>query len=255
MAGDIRLKLATPKPTVSKNRFRHHYLVNLTVSSQSRDFITNNRIKNWGETRACSRWVNKGSFGSVNCGQYSSRCRYIKYSYRPEYTSFLTFGKSGGGLVYSWGFTEEKHSKFVKAPKGMKFKVDDLGVKLVRLSDGMDYHPTSIDYTARDFAQRVRAEMAANFNKRLKSKRLQKQFKNVVSNTYVSFLDARRAGNCVSGILTWAKSKLNMDREALLDAPWLVQVPAKLLIRLDPNNNLVKNSISQAYLRETAVCI
>jgi hypothetical protein len=85
--------------------------------------------------------------------------------------------------------------------------------------------------------------------------KLDKQFKNNVKNTFVNFLDARRAGNCCEGIINWAKKKLNMEKESLLNAPWLTQVPAKLLLRLDPKNNLVKNSIKQAYLRETLICI
>jgi hypothetical protein len=146
-------------------------------------------------------------------------------------------------------------SRLENPPKGMKWKRDKDGIFLERQTDGMDFHITCRDIARKNLAGYVRGNMAANYKNRLQAQRLEKQFSDKVSSTLVTFTDARRAGNCVEGILGWAKRKLGMDKEQFLAAPWLVQIPAKLLLRLDPENQLVKNSINQAWLRENTVSI
>ena len=146
-------------------------------------------------------------------------------------------------------------SRLQNPPKGMKWKRDTNGIFLERQTDGMDFHVSHKDIARKDFATYVRNQMAINYKQRLQSQLLEKQFKDKVATTFVTFSDARRAGNCVQGILGWAKRKLGMDEEAFLAAPWLTHIPAKLLLRLDPGNQLVKNSINQAWLRETTVSI
>lgn len=146
-------------------------------------------------------------------------------------------------------------SRLENPPKGMKWKRDKDGIFLERQTDGMDFHIACRDIARKNLAGYVRGNMAANYKNRLQAQRLEKQFSDKVSSTLVTFTDARRAGNCVEGILGWAKRKLGMDKEQFLAAPWLVQIPAKLLLRLDPENQLVKNSINQAWLRENTVSI
>jgi hypothetical protein len=137
----------------------------------------------------------------------------------------------------------------------MKWKRDKDGIFLERQTDGMDFHVSHEDIARKDFVTYVRNQMAANYKNRLQAQRLEKQFSDKVSSTLVTFTDARQAGNCVEGILGWAKRKLGMDKESFLAAPWLTQIPAKLLLKLDPENQLLKNSINQAWLRENMVSI
>lgn len=141
-----------------------------------------------------------------------------------------------------------------KIPKGMTLNTKN-GVHLIRESDGMDFHFQAKEILRKDFCTWARKQMAKNYINRITTSRLEKQYQQKVGNTYVNFHDARRAGNCVTGILSWAKRKLQVNESDILSAPWLYQFPAKLLNWLDGENQLVKNSINQAYLRETAVCI
>jgi hypothetical protein len=146
-------------------------------------------------------------------------------------------------------------SRLENPPKGMKWKRDKDGIFLERQTDGMDFHVSHEDIARKDFVTYVRNQMAANYKNRLQAQRLEKQFSDKVSSTLVTFTDARQAGNCVEGILGWAKRKLGMDKESFLAAPWLTQIPAKLLLKLDSENQLLKNSINQAWLRENMVSI
>jgi hypothetical protein len=66
----------------------------------------------------------------------------------------------------------------------------------------MDYHPEDADWTAKDFATRVRKAMAANWAKRREAKRAAKQ---------AALDDSRRAGNCVEGSLAFAERKLHFS--------------------------------------------
>ena len=141
-----------------------------------------------------------------------------------------------------------------RIPSGMQLETKG-GTHLIRLSDKMDFHFLPIELYRKDFCSWARKEMASNYQKRLETRKMERIFITHCRNVFVTFTDARRAGNCVEGILNFAKRKLGIDKEELLIAPWLVQVPAKLLMRIDPHNQLVKNSISQAILRETAVSI
>ena len=141
-----------------------------------------------------------------------------------------------------------------KIPKGMELRTEG-GTHLIRLTDGMDLHFSARALLRKDFCSWARKEMANNYKARLASRRLNKLFQMQSKNVSVTFTDARRAGNCIRGILDYAKRKLALNEERILSAPWLCQVPAKLLLRIDPTNQLVKNSINQAIMREYAVCI
>jgi hypothetical protein len=173
----------------------------------------------------------------------------------------------GGRIVHhpnAYGYRTVYHASTIhttvgenwvpKIPKGMKLLTKG-GTHLVRLSDGMDLHFSAGTLLRKDFCTWARKEMANNYRKRIQTQRLQKLFYKHARTVSVNFTDARQAGNCVQGILEYAKRKLNLEKERLLQAPWLCQVPAKLLLRLDPNNKLVINSITRAIMRETAVCI
>jgi hypothetical protein len=144
-----------------------------------------------------------------------------------------------------------------KIPKGMILNISNNGLEFIRISDGMDFHcKASLMTSRKDFCGYVRSEMAKNYEKRLESKRKDRQFNKFLKNTYVTFNDARNAGNCVAGILNYAKNKLKIsEKEFFNGGEWLTQVPAKLLYRLDPKNPLVINSINRAIERETTISI
>lgn len=264
LAKQIKSKTQTVK-TQPKSLFKKVLINNASLGFMAGVSAgdNNRKIRNWGRPEAVFSWWNKGDYRSEDCGQYSRNCRYTKWSYHPQYTSFVTIGDSGRGAVYSYGFKDEKKSKFIRAPKGMKFDIDDLGLKLVRETDNMDYHPNYNDLLAKNFSAIVRREMAENYKQRLRGLKILREKRSlakkyvgeIVPKTYVNFTDARRAGNCVQGILNWVSKNIQIDEKQMIESPWLVQVPAKLLNRIAPNNPLVFNSINQAYLRETAVCI
>lgn len=156
------------------------------------------------------------------------------------------------------------------APAGMHFAVDDNGVYLVRLSDGMDYHPTAQDWTAKDFATRVRRAMAENYKRRQAAKnaekiaaknskeaaRLEKIYRRDLATTCVTLSDSRRAGNCVEGTLRFAELKLKVSREEVLSAAHLFTVPAtKLLAVANGDMQRVEAAVKIAWSRETLVSI
>ena len=113
----------------------------------------------------------------------------------------------------------------VVAPAGLVFTHDANGILLRRVSGGMDYHPEDADWTAKDFATRVRKAMAANWAKRREAKRAAKQAaldaaeaarvaairECELATTRVTLDDSRRAGNCVEGSLAFAERKLHFS--------------------------------------------
>jgi hypothetical protein len=140
-------------------------------------------------------------------------------------------------------------------PKGMQLKIEGGYLVLVRDSDGMDLHFFGSQMLRKNFRGWARKEMARSWkNRQIKLKEF-KNFDKIKDKTYINFEDARRAGNCVAGILGWAERKLSLKKEEILTAPWLIQVPAKLAIRLDPGNECVRKSVVKAHQRETMVSI
>lgn len=150
--------------------------------------------------------------------------------------------------------------KYVFAPAGMKFAIDSNGVFLRRLSDGMDYHPTLEDFAAKDFAKRVKAQMAQNWkarqaqkSKEMEATRLKAIFDSEVQSCLVSLYDSRLAGNCVEGSLAFAERRLKMDRSDILACPWLVTAPASKL--LATGEDRPRAACVAAWNRETLVSI
>jgi hypothetical protein len=142
------------------------------------------------------------------------------------------------------------------APAGMAFERDDNGVKLVRVSDGMEYHPTREEWYSPKFATLVRARMAENFSRRKAANRDKRNFDRMVKSTRVTLDDSRRAGNCIEGSLAFAERKLRMTREEILSGRWLVSVPAKRLLAVaNGDRPRVEAAIRAAYARETMVSI
>jgi hypothetical protein len=127
----------------------------------------------------------------------------------------------------------------------------------------MDYHPTPEDWSARNFASRVRKNMAANFVKRLAAKKVEREtirlgkiYERQILSTRVTLEDSRRAGNCVEGSLAFCERRLRLSREDILAGSYLFSVPAKNLID-NANGNLpqVQNAVRVAWMRETTISI
>lgn len=143
-----------------------------------------------------------------------------------------------------------------KIPKGMELRTKG-GTHLVRLSDGMDFHFVVFELIARkNFCTWVRKMMAINYKNRLKTKKLQNNLNKYIKekNSFVCFLDSRRAGNCTEGTLNYAKKKFNLSKEDVLGLPYLPLINAKLLAK-DMTNDRVKGALQRAFERETMVCI
>lgn len=157
--------------------------------------------------------------------------------------------------------------KTIKAPAGMIFDKDSLGILLKRKSDGMDYHLSSIDFEINNFATLVRAKMAENYKLRVRKKkeeratkknkvehaRINKIYSREAPSCRVNLYDSKRAGNCIEGSLAFAERRLHMAREEIMECPWLVNAPARAL--LDSGDFRAQQAVRVAFERETQISI
>lgn len=254
-------KATKPQPIYSR---KSASLTDYTLASaaQSAARAANGRISNWEAARATSVIVPLGDYDSIDNGQYSSRCKYTHWTYAPCYTSALTIGCGGKAAIYRSGFTGSIFSRLIPAPKGMIWTVDN-GPMLRRASDGMDYHPTAEDCKAKDFASRIRREMAKNHTARINAKRAAKAaarheaiFTRDLATTRVTLHDSRRAGNCIEGSLQFAEKKLGVSRQEIIAAGHLFTLPARVLIRAaNGQAEQVMRAVRAAWNRETTISI
>lgn len=142
-----------------------------------------------------------------------------------------------------------------RIPKGMKLINNKKEIVLVRESDGMDLHIVSCDILRKDFCTWVRKTMADNYKKRQETKRVERQqkrfldiFNKEIHSTYVLMEDSRRAGNCVAGTVSFAKSH-GIDK--IHD--WFSSLPAKICLR--SGNERAIAAAKQAFMRETTISI
>lgn len=191
----------------------------------------------------------KGKFSRFKGSEiYADYCSYIRFTSDGRTARLIQSGVEG--LLHP-------------APAGMKWDSDVNGVKLVRLSDGMDYHPTLDDYRAKDFAARVRRAMAQNYLARKASMKAAKDaarhdevFRRESTTCRVLLEDSRRAGNCIEGTLRFAERSLGLDRSEVLAGRHLIGVPAsRLRACAGSDAPRVDAAIRQAWMRETMVSI
>lgn len=148
-----------------------------------------------------------------------------------------------------------------RAPTGMRFAIDGNGLHLIRVSDGMDYHPTFAEWRAKNFVALVRKGMAENYARRMTAKKTEKlalanKKQAERSTTRVTLADSRRAGNCVEGSLAFAEKKLKVSREEIIAGSYLLSFPATRLLRIaNGDKPRVEAAVKQAWLRETLVSI
>ena len=195
-------------------------------------------------------------------GRYKTYPKYINNVFIPSFAiiseNLLT--------IHSTGSPE----KSLRSPKGMIFQSDDLGIKLVRLSDGMEYHPSRGEFFEKNFAEIIRTEMAANFKRRAfaakaekvaaknkrEADRIERIFKRDLKTTRVTLDDSRKAGNCVEGTLRFCEAKLKLNREAIIAGQHLLSVSAERILAVaNGSTNLAMNACKRAWLRETTVMI
>lgn len=220
----------------------------------------NRRIVNWEPAQPVSRRARLGEYRDCDEGRYSSRCSYTKISHTPVYASWAVIAFGGIGVCYRWGATG---CRTIPAPAGMRFGHDSLGLRLVRQSDGMEYHPTADDLRSRSFAKRIRAAMAATFTARREAKRTAARLAQEAAimarelgSVRVTLDDSRKSGNCIEGTLRFAELRLGITREEVIAGGHLFSVSAARLgkfSRAEPER--VKAAIQRAWMRETAVSI
>lgn len=242
-------------------------LYNSTLDSQSVSASrkANGRIRNWNGAASSIKPRTKGEYDTKNHGRYSSRYNYNRYSYTPRYTSLLTL--ENGLLVYTFGFVGEMKCVKKPVPSGMRFEKDSLGAKLVRISDGLDYHFTGDHFLNRRFstnarlalAKKYRAKVADNAERKaqkihaVQTARFEKLFQRDLKHTYVNLNDSRAVGNCVEGSLRFAELRLKMNRTDILSGGHLCVVNAKRLV--DTKDERAIRAARRAWARETLVAI
>ena len=177
-----------------------------------------------------------------------------------DYQSCICLSKTGKLAVIVTGNVIARR---ILAPKGMLFDKDNNGIKLIRISDKMDYHPIYGDWRAKDFATRVRRQMAANYKNRVESKRLERKnkqfdflFNRDLHNTMVTLDDSRKAGNCIQGSLNFAEKKLRISGEDLINGGYLFTIPASKILKVANGDTArAMAACRTAWLRETEVAI
>lgn len=228
LAEEVRKKrelLALPQKALKQARIMV-LIKDQTLASEANKsaYSANKRIQNWTYCSPVFRAPSKGDYLTNDEGKYSRSCKYTKYSYSPTYMSYVTLANGGRGLVYKYGFKNEEHSRAIYAPKGMIFAKDNLGLVVKRLSDNMDYHPTSDDLKSKKFATLIREKMASNFKTRLiqkqterRNKFLEQIFQKDLKTTMVTLNDSRKAGNCIEGSLQFAERRLGIPRQEIIN--------------------------------------
>lgn len=266
-SGLDRLAVGSPVPVLIPHAlqvegYAFFPLTDRGALARAKDHIgTQGQVSNFSDGRACvggiayqPRWE-RIRYG----GKWLGKTGWMLYW---DYQSCIGISRSGRSAVI---IRECVLRRRIVAPKGMLFSSDAVGVKLVRQSDKMDYHPTHDDWYARDFAGRCRLAMARNYAARAASRRARRQaehdmarYQRQTASTWVTLQDSRQAGNCVEGSLAYAEQRLRVPRESVIAGLHLFSVPATTLrATADANGDAprVEAAIQRAWMRETAVCI
>lgn len=199
------------------------------------------RVKNWDYP---SPTIKPSGILVHDHGRYSSKCWYTKHTYEPTYVSYLKVAKSGEILF----LIQENYKRRIFAPSGLKFGIDEYGVYVIS-KDGTEYHPTIDDFKSSCFAKTVREHLSDARRKRANAQKEEKEFNRLVRNCYVTIQDARRAGNCMNGIIGYM-TRIGYTKR------FIVSPYAKVLAKqLKMNDVRVKRSINKAIERETMISI
>lgn len=231
---------------------------------------SNRRLQNWVSAKVKCQKVSLGDYETINAGRYKGKYNRIIWNYAPLYTSYYRIGPGGRKIIYTYGF-DKPERRVVSAPKGMIFERDDNGLMLRRLSDNMDFHPSTKDLLAKNFVTLVRKNMAENYSARMSQRRneklakfkaeqdkkradwLESVFKQDLSNTMVTLNDSCKAGNYIEGSLQFAERRLGISRQEILNGGHLFHVCAKRLVKTGDKRAI--RAVKVAWERETTVCI
>lgn len=163
------------------------------------------RRSNWITPRAAMS--NGISIGTIH---YKGRSiGWVGNDYTPTIQSFGRAAPDGSMLSATIDGTRYT----VRAGRGYRFEADANGLRLVRIADGADHHPDSADIRAgfasmrrRLIDQAVRRAAAARREKLAAREAAANAalIKKALGEVYVSFRDARDAGNCDAGIRSYA---------------------------------------------------
>lgn len=209
--------------------------------------IQNKKLKNWNGYLPT---LKPSHIQTNNEGTYSSRCRYIHYTYTRMVTSW--------GCVVNPQFVYVRidtndglFSKNIKAPRGFHWTIDKNGIKLQSNSiKSKDYHPSTSDFLVyrdsksqfhtliTDKANQLYEKRKSILEEQFIEKRMLKNLKN--SDCYVSFLDSINAGNCPAGTISWIERN-NLEKNK--------HYKLSVLLRHLENDQRVKLAAIFAYRR------
>lgn len=157
---------------------------------------------------------------NINCGRYSSKCRYTKWDHQQHVESWGAVSADGEHLHYTIDTADGLKSGSRKAPRGWTWQRDKLGIKIVSLANAkLDYHPTALDILDPDVralcraarqmykvrrANEREARRQAKQSARLAAReaRLTKQAEKL--GVWVCLRDSLAYGNCEAGTLAFA---------------------------------------------------
>jgi hypothetical protein len=174
--------------------------------------------------------------------------------HRASLTSYSVVSKNGRQVKHfkTCGLTGKVETSTERVPVGYKLDQDKLGLRIVRVSDGRDYHP--------DYYQRLKPittwVTSMESLDQLRDKQALEQALETLAirearNTRVTLQDSRRAGNCAAGSLTFAK-RLGYD-EGNVHGINVPGVRGDVLLRT--GDERAKAAVIAAYARETIVII
>ena len=157
------------------------------------------------------------------------------------------------------GWRTKLSSQLDTPPGGCVWDRDYLGVKLVALSDGLDWHLSPGDIAGGRYMAGVKRGLASK-RKEARTKRQDAQAREYYladsAATRVSLADSLAAGNCPEGALRFAELKLGLSRHGVLKRKHSLTVPAaRLRARANGQGREVEKAIARAYERETLVQI
>jgi hypothetical protein len=170
------------------------------------------RRTNWGDVRASivARPVGATIDEAFEYrGKHKARTGYI---YHPTMQSAARISNDGAILTAIIGHSDDgarpMATHIVQAGRGYKWKRDANGVRLVRLADGADYHPSSDEIRAGRAAiiaalrERAEARKKAAITAKRDAKIITAACKDGI---FVGLADAIAAGNCRAGTANFAR--------------------------------------------------
>jgi hypothetical protein len=165
----------------------------------------NRRRQNWEAPRAVKNGYARTE--EINNGQYSSRCTYTHWSYRP------IVGSSALAQGRKLQFTYSGETRHITAPRGWAWRYDTNGVYIYLISNHkISYHPDSDDLnrtTPAQIAKKCRELYCERRAQERKNRAEAAQIQRLIAyakktRCMVRLQDSIAAGNCAAGTRAWA---------------------------------------------------